>query len=74
MSSGFVSSGSVNVKDSDKEWKEAYERLQKEPEEEEEKEEQDKRPLAEQLHERKAQKEAEFEEKTKFSSKWGIKT
>lgn len=68
MSSGFVSSGSVNSKDGDKEWKEAYERLQKEPEENKAKEEEDKRPLAEQLYERKAEKDAEFEQKTKFSS------
>ncbi|TIB66687.1 hypothetical protein E3P77_02099 [Wallemia ichthyophaga] len=63
-------SGSVNSKDGDKEWKEAYERLQKEPEENKAKEEEDKRPLAEQLYERKAEKDAEFEQKTKFSNQF----
>lgn len=69
MSSGFVSSNEISNKDEkDKEWKEAYERLNKEPEEKKELEEKDNRPLAEQLYERRQQKEAEFEEKIKLSS------
>lgn len=69
MSSGFVSSNEIpNKEEKDKEWKEAYERLNKEPEEKKELEEKDNRPLAEQLYERRQQKEAEFEDKIKLSS------
>lgn len=69
MSSGFVSSNEIsNTEEKDKEWKEAYERLNKEPEEKKELEEKDNRPLAEQLYERRQQKEAEFEDKIKLSS------
>ncbi|TIB99212.1 hypothetical protein E3Q18_01643 [Wallemia mellicola] len=71
MSSGFVSSNEISNKDEkDKEWKEAYERLNKEPEEKKELEEKDNRPLAEQLYERRQQKEAEFEEKIKLSNQF----